>query len=94
LSAANAPCDSAFGQLGLPRLEQLSIDDGLMLALVRLPAIDDLADIEAVLEQMSDRADPVSLGGDGLPIGESRGLGLSPSPFNEAASSRIDPRRR
>jgi hypothetical protein len=40
------------------------MEDRLMLAPVELAVIDDLANIEAVLEDMRERADPKTLGGD------------------------------
>jgi hypothetical protein len=48
-----------FRELGLDRFEGGAIDDRLMLAGEGLPAINHLADIEAVLEKMSEGADAV-----------------------------------
>src|SRR5262249_12423234 len=45
-------------ELGLHRLEQRGIENGLMLTAVKLAPVDHLADIEAVLEQMRERPHP------------------------------------
>jgi hypothetical protein len=75
---AQLSLDGAIGELGLYRLEQVPIDDRCMLAFVGLAAIDDLADIEAVLEEVGERANPVSLGRDGRSVGENARLGFEP----------------
>ena len=45
-------------KLGLHCLEQRGIDNGLVLTAMNLAPVDDLADVEAVLEQISERPHP------------------------------------
>ena len=55
-----------FGQLGLDGLEQVSIDDGGLLASQDLALEDHLADVEAVAEQMGERTACEGNAADGL----------------------------
>src|SRR4029453_4314606 len=52
---ATAPRARLGRELGLHRLEQRGIENGLMLTAVNLAPVNHLADIEAVLEQMRER---------------------------------------
>jgi hypothetical protein len=56
---AYPPRSHIFGELGLDRFEGGAINDGLVLAGMGLAAIDHLAEVEAVLEEMGQRADAV-----------------------------------
>src|SRR5262249_17531620 len=53
-----APRHRLGPELGLPRLEQRGIDNGLGLTAVTLAWVAHLANIEAVLEQISERPSP------------------------------------
>ena len=53
-----APLDGLRGELGLDGREQGGVEDRLMVAPERLAAIDHLADIKPVLEQMREPAHP------------------------------------
>ena len=50
--------NSVFGEPGLHGLKQLPFNDRLVSPLMGRPAINDLADVKAVLEQMSKCAGP------------------------------------
>src|SRR5262249_37677620 len=52
-------------KFALHRLKQRGFENGLMLRAVNLAPVDDLADIEAVLEQMGERAHAKALAADG-----------------------------
>jgi hypothetical protein len=68
LPARSAGDDSRTFDLSIRRFltkllhgfKQIQVEDRLMLALVHLVAINDLADIEAVLQKMGERADPIA----------------------------------
>jgi hypothetical protein len=51
------PFQGTFGQPGLDGVEHGAVDDRLMLAGMNFAPIDDVADVEAVLEEMSQGAD-------------------------------------
>jgi hypothetical protein len=51
---SDLPPDGIGDELGLHRLEQLSLENRLMLATMSRASIDHLADVEPVLEQMSE----------------------------------------
>jgi hypothetical protein len=53
-----------LGQTRLNRVEQPAIEDRLMLAAMDLATVDDLTDLEAVPENVGERADHKALGGD------------------------------
>ena len=81
-------------QSGLHGVEQRPVEDRLVLAGMDLAAIGDLADIEAVLQEMRERADTIALGGDCSSVRQSPGFGLMPSALSDAASAPIEPSRR
>src|SRR5262249_8388519 len=56
---AHPSCPSVVGKLGLDSIEGGTIDDGRMLAGMGLTPVDHLADVEAVLEKMGQRAHAV-----------------------------------
>jgi len=60
LPACKLSCNRLVAELGLNRLEQVQIKNRLMLALVDLAAINDLADIEAVLQEVGKRSESTS----------------------------------
>src|SRR5215211_5200659 len=60
--------DRLRGKLGLHGLEQGTIEDRLVLATVNVTAVDHLADIEPVLEQMRERPHPERAPTDGAAI--------------------------
>src|SRR5215211_3136815 len=65
-----APRHRLGGKLALNRLKQRGLENGLMLTAVNLAPVDDLADIEAVLEQMRERAHAKAAPADGAAIRE------------------------
>src|SRR6266436_5526681 len=54
------PFQGTFVQPGLDGVERGAVDDRLMLAGMDLATVDDVADVEAVLEEMRERANAVS----------------------------------
>ena len=68
LAAGKFADDGLLLKFGLHGLEQIEVQNGLMLSLMGLAAIDDLADIKSVLEQVGERPDAPAFGLDGLPV--------------------------
>src|SRR5438034_11608934 len=63
-----APRHRLGRKLGLHRRKQRGIDNGLVLTAVNLAPVDDLADIEAVLEQISERPHAKAPAADGATV--------------------------
>src|SRR6266481_12435 len=55
---SNLPVDLVGGELGLHGLEQSPVEDRLLRPAMHLAAIDHLADVEPVLEEIGERAHP------------------------------------
>ena len=60
--------DRILGQPRLNGLKQRAIEDRFVFAWVNLATIGDLADVEPVLEQMGERADPIASSSEQTPI--------------------------
>src|SRR6516164_2608539 len=63
-----APRHRLGGKLALHRLKQRGIENRLMLPVVDLTAIDHLADIEAVLKKIRERANTKTAAADRAPV--------------------------
>src|SRR5829696_8070798 len=75
-----ASLDRLRGKLGLRGLEQGTIEDRLLLATVNVTAVDHLADIEPVLEQMRERPHREGATADGATVRQLPGLAADAAP--------------
>ena len=86
-----APRHRPGRKLGLHRRKQRGIDNGLVLTAVNLAPVDHLADIEAVLEQISERPDAKAPPPMVRPFESFRTLLRMPRRVRSSASARMEP---
>src|SRR5229473_2834366 len=77
---SNLPVDGVGGKLGLHGLEQIPIEGRLLLAAMDLAAIDHLADVEPVLQEIGERAHPEADAPDGPSVGAAPCFGPEAAP--------------
>jgi hypothetical protein len=91
---ANPSRSHIFGELGLDHIEGGAINDGLVLAGMGLAAIDHLAEVEAVLEEMGQRADAVGPPPLVRPLAKLRTFAMTPRRASSSAKVPTEPHSR
>src|SRR6516164_3476553 len=84
-----APCPRLGRKLGLHRREQRTIHNRRLFAAMDLAPVDHLADIEAVLQEMRERAHAEAAAADGLAVRQPPRLAANPPPI-EVLCERAD----